>query len=431
MARGLGGPVPVLTGVEPRGEIIMGGHGRGRRGTGKSDTKPLVEDCLAATRCQPVARPSVFHAARRRRGQAQSPTQAGLNMNRVNPEMLALARESRGLTQPTLSEMSSVDQGNISKYERGLLDVSATAIEELAGALRYPVHFFYRDEEIRGLNSGCFYHRERQSLPVSELRVIEAKANILRIHAAILLRGADIDHDNRIVRRDINDGETAQDIARYIRAIWGLPIGPVKNLVRAIERAGGIVFRCHFGTRKIDAVSQWCQGLPPMLFVNAEAPGDRARWTLSHELGHIVMHRIPTPDAEREADLFASEFLMPARDIAADLDHFSLARAATLKLHWKVSMAAITMQAHRLEKISDRQKADLFKKLSVANMRTKEPDTIPIEQPTVMSDLINLHLNELGCSVADLARLLALEEEEFRSLYLENSDNRMGLRVVS
>jgi Zn-dependent peptidase ImmA (M78 family)/transcriptional regulator with XRE-family HTH domain len=350
-------------------------------------------------------------------------------MDRVNPEMLELARDSRGLTQSALASLSGVDQGNISKYERGLLDISDTALEKIAAALRYPRSFFYRFDEVRGIGSGCFYHRRKQSLPVTELRVIQARANILRLQAAILLRGAEIDHDNRIVRRDIGDGETAEDIARYVRATWESPLGPIRNLVRVIERAGGIVFRCHFGTNRLDAVSQWSRDLPPIMFVNADAPNDRARWSLAHELGHIIMHRIPSDDAEREADRFASEFLLPAREIAADLNHFNLTRAAMLKPYWGVSMAALVMKAHTLEKISDWQKTNLFRQLSQANMRTKEPDTVAAEKPTVMTDLINLHCNELGYSVQQLAALLHLEEDEFKSLYLSDTDNWMGLRV--
>jgi Zn-dependent peptidase ImmA (M78 family)/DNA-binding XRE family transcriptional regulator len=352
-------------------------------------------------------------------------------MNKVNSEMLELARDSRGMTQSALGELSGVDQGNISKYERGILEVSESALEKLSAALRYPPSFFYRFDEVSGIGSGCFYHRKKQSLPVTEQRIIQARANILRLQAAILLRGAEIDRDNRIVRRDINDGETAEDIARYVRATWDLPLGPIRNLVRAIERAGGIVFRCHFGTRKLDAVSQWSRGLPPMLFVNAEASNDRARWSLAHELGHIIMHRIPSQDAEREADLFASEFLMPSRDVAADLNHFNLTRAAMLKPYWRVSMAALVMKAHSLEKITDRQKTGFFMEMSKAGMRTKEPDTVPPETPTLMKDLIAMHLDALGYSVAQLASLLHLEEDEFNTLYLSDTDNWMGLRVLS
>ncbi len=44
---------------------------------------------------------------------------------RVNPDMLALAREARGLTQGELAEAINVSQSKVSKYEVGLLEISA------------------------------------------------------------------------------------------------------------------------------------------------------------------------------------------------------------------------------------------------------------------------------------------------------------------
>ena len=351
-------------------------------------------------------------------------------MNLFNPEMLGLARESRELTQKALADLSGVDQGNISKYERGILDISDPAGEKLARALHYPVHFFHQVDEVRGIGSGCFYHRKRQTMPVTELRVIQAKANILRMQAAKLLQRVEIEHDNRIARLDINDGETAEGIARLVRATWELPLGPIKNLVGAFERAGGIVYRCSFGTKKLDAISQWCRNMPPLIFVNSEVPGDRLRWSMAHELGHVIMHRIPSENSEREADQFASEFLLPAREIIADLNYFNLQRAATLKVYWRVSMAALIMRAHSLEKITDSQKTSLFKQLSAANYRTKEPDTVPIEKPTLLTDIIDTYINKMDYSVGDLAHLLALEEDEFRYIYMGENSDRNGLRVV-
>ena len=152
---------------------------------------------------------------------------------------------------------------------------------------------------MRGIGSGCFYHRKRQTMPVTELRVIQAKANILRMQAAKLLQGVEIEHDNRIARLDINDGETAEGIARLVRATWELPLGPIKNLVGAFERAGGIVYRCSFGTKKLDAISQWCRNMPPLIFVNSEVPGDRLRWSMAHELG--TCHHASNPFGELRA----------------------------------------------------------------------------------------------------------------------------------
>jgi hypothetical protein len=58
-------------------------------------------------------------------------------------------------------------------------------------------------------------------------------------------------------------------------------------------------------------------------FFNSEFPGERIRFALAHELAHLIMHQQfysdQKRDIEKEANVFASEFLMPASDIISDL----------------------------------------------------------------------------------------------------------------
>ncbi len=46
----------------------------------------------------------------------------------------------------------------------------------------------------------------------------------------------------------------------------------------------------------------------------------RSRLTLAHELGHMVMHRVPNASMEDQAFRIGAEFLMPDQDNRAELD---------------------------------------------------------------------------------------------------------------
>lgn len=348
--------------------------------------------------------------------------------NSVNPEMLILARETRGLTQSELADVSSISQGNISKYESGLLHVSEEHLEKIASVLDYPASFFFQSDQLYGFGSHCTYYRKRQTMPVKEQKVLLAKMNKIRIHIARLLNGVELEHENQFQRLDIEDyGGEVERIAQLIRKNWRLAFGPIKNLVGAIESAGGIVVRKSFGTKKLDAFSQWIPGLPPIFLINADMPGDRVRFTLAHEIGHIVMHQIPTENMEEEADRFAAEFLMPSRDISPDLDSITFANLAKLKPYWKVSMAALIVRANQMSKITERQYRTLFEQMNKNGYRMNEPIPIPVEEPTLFKEIIDVYINVHRYSIEELSQLLGLHEHEFRSEYLNS--NRT-LRVI-
>jgi Zn-dependent peptidase ImmA (M78 family)/DNA-binding XRE family transcriptional regulator len=343
-----------------------------------------------------------------------------MGMN-VHPEMLILARESRELTQGELAQASGLSQANISKYEAGLLRISNQHLETIASVLGYPKSFFYQEEKRYGFGSSCTYHRKRQTLSVTHLRTLLARINLFRIHVTTLLRSVDVVSEHRFEHFDIDDfGGDVERIAQLVRNRWGLPLGPISNLVEAVEYANGIVYRCSFGTSKLDAISQWLPSAPPIFMVNADVPGDRIRFTLAHEIGHVIMHRIPTTNMEAEADRFASEFLMPAREIAADLTPATLVNYARLKPYWKVSIAALIRRARDLGKVTDRHYRSLFEELSKLGYRIAEPVMIPHEEPSVFNDLIKFHVRENGYSNEQLSEVLNLHVDELVSSYVKD-----------
>jgi Zn-dependent peptidase ImmA (M78 family) len=97
-----------------------------------------------------------------------------------------------------------------------------------------------------------------------------------------------------------------------------VPPGPIENLTTLAERAGIIVVWCDFGAA-IDGVTMKTDDLPPCIFLNRTAPADRLRASLAHEIGHTIMHRVPTDTMEDEAYTFGAELLVPERELRKDL----------------------------------------------------------------------------------------------------------------
>lgn len=353
---------------------------------------------------------------------------------RINPEMIVLAREARGWTQKELADAMSVTQATQSKIESGLLSVGDEYVGRLAKHSGYPDGFFYQTDPVRWSGSGCMYNRKRQSVTVTDYRRLLARVNVLRLNLNRLLHSVEIQTENKFFRVDIaEESATPEEIATLVRGKWNLPPGPIENLTTAIEASGGIVILADFGSVKLDAFSQWPPGMPPMFFVNRLAPPDRCRYTLAHEIGHIVMHYIPTADMEREADRFAAAFLMPREDIIGDLGrNFNLERAAALKQYWKVAMSSLIRRAHDLGRISETQYRRLMTRMSVRGWRTHEPVQISAEEPTVVRSVIDLHLNVHGYSVDELCLLTLTSVGDFERQWLPSSptDKRTPLRIV-
>lgn len=347
-------------------------------------------------------------------------------MHEFNPDMLVLARESRGYTQTELARLIGVEQGTISKLEGGLVLAPDELVTKAADALKYPIEFFLQNEKVYGFGSSVFYHRKRQGLPIRQLRKLHAEMNIRRFGLKKLLRAAAVDTENNFEHHDPQEYRgRIEVIARAVRTAWRIPPGPIRNLTETLENAGAIIIRHDFGTRKADAVSEWIEPNPPIFFVNSnpDVTGDRMRFSMAHELGHVVMHRYPVPDMEDQADRFAAEFLLPERDIAHQLTRLTLPKLAILKQEWRVSMGSLIEHAYRIGNISKSQRSRLIIQLRADTHSYREPiDTdIAIEKPTLLDELIQAHLTQLGYSVQEVSRLMNELESEFVAKYMPRS----------
>jgi Zn-dependent peptidase ImmA (M78 family)/transcriptional regulator with XRE-family HTH domain len=347
-------------------------------------------------------------------------------MEPVNPEMLTLARETRGLTQAEVAIKAGIVQATVSKYENGTLSVSEEHLGKLSRALGFPASFFRQRDRVYG--SMCLHHRKRQTLSVRQLSQIHAKFNVILMQIQRLLRSVEIDSSQTFPAMPLDEYETPEKVARALRAAWRMPAGPVRNLMSIIESSGGIVFTLPLETDKFDAMSLWATKMPPVIFVNERFPGDRLRFNLAHELGHLIMHGDPSLLQEEEADRFASEFLMPAEEIRPQLANLSFDRLATLKPYWKVSMQALIRRAHTLGLISERQQRTFYMKLSSNGWRKKEPIQIPLERPTVVRTIVDVHLRDYAYSVAELCEAICASPDDFQADFTDTQ--APNLRIV-
>jgi Zn-dependent peptidase ImmA (M78 family) len=253
------------------------------------------------------------------------------------------------------------------------------------------------------------------------------------MHVNRLMLAASISPQMEMVRMSVDEFGSPENVARQVRALLHLPIGPVNNLTAAVEDVGVIIVTHKFGSMRTDAVSEWIPGLQPIVLMNIDDSigGDRYRWTLAHELGHLIMHQFPSEKMEEEANRFASEFLMPESEIKHHLRNVHLSNLALLKGIWKVSMGALLERAKQIKTINSTKYKYMRMKFSQLHYNTREPAELdfPVEKPTLLNGLVKAHINELRYDVEDLAQLLHLLPDECVKLYVPETSNP-GLRLI-
>jgi Zn-dependent peptidase ImmA (M78 family)/DNA-binding XRE family transcriptional regulator len=357
-----------------------------------------------------------------------------------NHNLILLGRQLRKISQFDLAKSASITQGHLSKIENGLSEPSEAIAKRIADILSLPQNFFYQPDRIYGLPISFHpMHRKKASVGQHALEYIHAELNIRLMHIRRLLKSVTLKKEFPIPTLDVDEyDKNIEKIAGLVRRTWLLSKGPLRNLTECLEQAGCLVIWCNFSDSSIDGISFSIPDLPPCIFLNQNQPADRMRFTLAHELGHLIMHRVPTLEMEDQAYKFASSLLMPYDDIRGSFSgKITLPRLAALKPIWRVSIQSLIMRAAAMGIISAAQSRYLWQQISSAKLRFQEPPELdfPHEEPKLLPTIFKMHIDQLGYSLDELAEVLNMFPSELVQMYPFLKDigsmKKNRLRVVS
>ncbi len=303
----------------------------------------------------------------------------------INGDRVRQAREMLGLTQSDISSRLAISQAMVAHIEGGLKQPSREVAEAIARETSLPLNFFYRHSG-PSLPQGSLLFRSRAN--VSAKKLTQAHVLAERVYEIYMGMAANFDLPPVSVRPIQGEPSSA---AAEARRMLSLTIDkPIPHLIRAFEKAGGVVVTLpRLDDREAFAV--WA-GDRPVIGITGGLSGDRLRFSVAHEIGHLLLHqvRISRVQAEQDAHAFAAELLMPSSMLQHELEtHLSLEGLAQLKLRWGVSIAALLRRAKDLGAIARRQYDRTVVALSARGWHKREPDQfdLPIEKPRALRQM--------------------------------------------
>jgi Zn-dependent peptidase ImmA (M78 family) len=249
------------------------------------------------------------------------------------------------------------------------------------------------------LGEGCLYHRNRRSTKASTLRRLHAQINLVRLYLTRLADAAGTPLPTFAVSPTKVEGVVGpQTVAAGLRAELGLPDGAIASVTAVAEQLGALVVPMALGGREVDATSLHPPGEPPVFVVNTDAPADRQRFTLTHEIAHCVCTPGLDADAEDMAQRFAAEFLAPYDQIYPDLAATAVtpARLLQLKAKWRISAAAVMRRSTDLGVITDSRYRTISAQTSALGWRTEEPEPLLAETPRLVPAIVRAAVRATG-----------------------------------
>ena len=383
-----------------------------------------------------------------------------LNMNRYNGDRLRLARLYNGYTIDELAKKVGITAQAESQYEIGKIVPQFDKMLSLSEVLNFPVQYFLKGEDL-GIVSGSSYFRSLMKTPKKYRTEQKTKVEFLAKLYSVLDDYVEFPKLN--LPNEVEEYETPQEAADYLRCYWNLSDKPITNMLRLLEAQGIIVTSFETHTPDIDAFSQFFKSSEKSFYIvaysNNKNSAARINFDLAHELGHIMLHtwsddienitREEFKAKEKAANDFAAAFLMPADSFSNDIRFYSseIQYYIELKKKWHVSIAAMLHRACELTMISQNQYQNAMRNMNAKKIRINEPldNILEIPYPRILKDSVDLLItNEvftkrslleefadagLPMNANEVEKLLALGKGYFNELEEKNDFSPVVLRL--
>ncbi len=351
-------------------------------------------------------------------------------------ERIKQARRLREMSQRALAERVGLSATAISKYEQDKLTPGSEVLLRLARALGVQVEFFIRPTFVKNITPAF---RKRSNFG-------RKKANtVLAIIQDWLERYLEIENILQLgvpkfvypegFPYEVKTGRDIEAAVLALREAWQLGLDPIENLVQLLEDKGIKVGRVEAG-EQFDACTFFVDidGRLPVIAVKSGIPGDRMRFNLAHELGHLLLKVKGELNPEKAASRFAGAFLVPEPVVKFELGNrrriLDIYELHLLKHKYGLSMQAWLYRAKDLGILSNAKFQALNRAFRARGWHRKEPgDAYPPEQPTRFERLVMQALVEGIISSKKAAELLGQSVEKFRQKVAEEHGGlEVGLR---
>jgi Zn-dependent peptidase ImmA (M78 family)/DNA-binding XRE family transcriptional regulator len=339
-------------------------------------------------------------------------------------ERLKQARKAAGLTTRALAEQAGVSAMAISKYETGKSMPSSGVLLALAKALGVRVEYFFRPTKIRleEVEYRKHAHVPKRLLAQIDADVVEQVERFVELETFLPKTPvAEFRIPHGLPSRISAYGEI-EALALRVRQDWKLGQNPIPELTDTLEERGVRVFlAAALHNESFDGLAARVDGTP-VIVVGKGWPGDRQRFTLAHELGHLILqNRLgPRLDPEKAANRFAGAFLVPEPEVKKELGPHRTwlepQELCALKRTYGLSMQGWMHRARDLDILSEAHYLRMVRYFSAQGWRKREPcEAYPQEQPKLFEQLVFRALAEEAIGESKAAELLKKPLPEFRA----------------
>ena len=332
-----------------------------------------------------------------------------------------------------LNNLSLMEAGNllnmsapaVQKYENGEIIPNSEKLIQFANAYNVMVLDLLKTYQIPEMKFNTFRKKQRlkgQNLELLKEIIQNEVANYLEVIELNQIKSS----TKHIKKYFCNSYDVIELIVEKFKKDFDLSINqPISDLISVLENSGILIIQIDNNDDKFkdfDGLSEIVNNIPIIVLLKYSEDGARQRFTIAHELGHLVLD---IKDEELACNRFAGALLMPKdaviNEFGPSRKTISFFELKAFKIEYKVSMQAIIYRLKELGIISDYTNRRINILFNTYGFRKKEPVEIKPEESRQFIKLVHkLEVDQI-ISLNKACELLGVSQNDYY-----NQDNSYG-----
>ncbi|HUH74628.1 MAG TPA: XRE family transcriptional regulator [Chitinophagales bacterium] len=346
-------------------------------------------------------------------------------MKKLISQNVKNARVLKGISQQELADIIGVSKQMISKYEKGESIPASTNFLKLGKALNVKMDYFFKQAKI---DLGVLSFRKKSSFSNKKKSSLEQLLklkleNYLEIEKLLQI---DYSFNNLIKDHKIESIDDIEKVVLQLRNEWQIGIDPLHNIIQLLEDNEIKVVELYDVDDSFDGLATFANDKFPIIVVNGNFTVERKRFTLLHELGHLLLN-LPECDIKEEENFcnkFAAEFLLSKKSVINEFgikrDSISLNEFIEVQKKYGISIQAIVYRLVDAGIYTSNQQAGFYKKIN-SNPSLKEQINVErFQTPEVSNRFEQLVYRALSQEIISMSKASSLLNLNINTL-LENS----------
>ena len=298
------------------------------------------------------------------------------------------ARILKCMSQQDIADELEVSKQMISKYEKGEAIPTSSKFLKLSKLFGLKMDYFFNSFQIE---LGEIKFRKKSSFSISKENSLKEQIKIKLENYIWIEDTLSIDYNFKNSIKDIKV-DSLDDIEKSVSLLrneWNIGIDPIHNLIQLLEDKEIKVIELYNVDEKFDGLATYVNDKYPVIVVNGDFVVERKRFTLLHELGHLLLNLPKCENKEQEqfCNKFASEFLFPSdivvKEFGGKRNNITFPELINAQKKYGISIRAIIYRLVDTGILSKNKHVDFYKRLNLNPSLKREVDKTRFETPEI------------------------------------------------